>query len=129
VLIAMGRGFERATRTSPPRIWMWVWSWNGEAMSSSPLGRGFGRGRRGRRHPGFGCGGGCGGGGGGGTGRRCLHRRWEGALGEGDEDVAAPDSDVEVERGGDVLIAVGQGFWEGARWTSPPSSMEVFAVA
>jgi hypothetical protein len=27
-------------------------------------------------------------------------------LGEGDEDVAAPIGDVELERGGDVLIAM-----------------------
>jgi|GEM_PF-5558597 len=36
---------------------------------------------------------------------------WEEALGEGDEDVAAPAWGVELGRGGDVLIAVGKGLW------------------
>jgi hypothetical protein len=33
---------------------------------------------------------------------------WEEALGKGDEDVATPDWGLKLERGGDVLIAVGE---------------------
>jgi hypothetical protein len=97
----LGMALGRATRTSPPR----VWNWNGEAMSSSPW-EWLWKGRRGRRHPGSGTG----------TGRRCPHRRGNGS-GRGDGDVATPG--LELERGGDVLIAVGM-VLGGATGTSPP---------
>jgi hypothetical protein len=45
---------------------------------------------------------------------------WGGALGKGDGDVATPAFALEMERGGDVLIAVGEGLWERATGTSPP---------
>ena len=41
-------------------------------------------------------------------------------MGEGDGDVATPVWDLELERGGDVFIAVGGGFGERATRTSPP---------
>ena len=92
------------------------------------VGKGFGMGRRGRRRPGPG------------MGRRCPHRRWGelwdratwtspprpgngevmsssplgGALGQGDVDVAAPA----LERGGDVLIAVGWASWTLRRFSA-----------
>jgi hypothetical protein len=125
VLIAVGRALGKGDEdVAAPAL-----GWRGDVLIA--VGWGFGKGRRGRRRPGSG------------MGRRCPHRRWMGlwdgatrtspprpwdgeamsssplggALGKGDEDVAAPA----LGWRGDVLIAVGRGLGCGDEDVAAPA--------